>query len=127
MTKKPCLFCSFGSDGNDSAVFFVKDRYPVTPGHKLVIPRRHIESPFDMTEFEVKEAWFLIRHLRLALTLIDRSITGFNVGFNAGQSAGQTVTHAHVHVIPRRDGDTPNPQGGVRGVIPERMGYSDGS
>jgi diadenosine tetraphosphate (Ap4A) HIT family hydrolase len=76
-----------------------------------------------MSENEQRDAGALIRILKKRLSESDRAITGFNVGMNCGESAGQTIFHAHIHLIPRRDGDTPNPKGGVRGVIPSKMGY----
>jgi diadenosine tetraphosphate (Ap4A) HIT family hydrolase len=78
---------------------------------------------FSMTENERWDADALIRMLQKRLPESDRTITGFNVGINSGESAGQTIFHAHIHLIPRRDGDTPNPRGGVRGVIPGKMEY----
>jgi ATP adenylyltransferase len=76
-----------------------------------------------MTSREREEAQDLLRILRNKISNQDRSVTGFNMGTNCGESAGQTIWHAHIHLIPRRDGDTSNPRGGVRGVIPARMSY----
>ena len=76
-----------------------------------------------MTESEKEDASDLLRVLKKKLEEKDETITGFNIGMNSGESAGQTVMHAHIHLIPRRRGDTPNPRGGVRGVIPEKMSY----
>jgi diadenosine tetraphosphate (Ap4A) HIT family hydrolase len=76
-----------------------------------------------MTDQERRDAESLIRILKKRLSESDESITGFNVGMNCGESAGQTIFHAHIHLIPRRDGDTPDPTGGVRGVIPDKMSY----
>jgi diadenosine tetraphosphate (Ap4A) HIT family hydrolase len=105
------------------SVVAIKDQYPVSEGHLLVITRRHTPDYFTMSSKERAEAQDLLRILRNKIADQDRSVTGFNVGVNCGESAGQTVWHAHIHLIPRRDGDMPNPRGGVRGVIPERMGY----
>lgn len=101
----------------------VRDSFPVAEGHLLVIPRRHVAVPFDLTAEEARDVWGLVQELRRTMADEDSRIEGFNVGFNAGEVAGQTVGHAHIHLIPRRDGDTPNPRGGVRGVIPARMSY----
>ncbi|MGB8424188.1 MAG: HIT family protein [Desulfobacterales bacterium] len=101
----------------------LEDGFPVSDGHLLIVPKRHIADWFQMTERERREADDLIRVLRNRLLESDKSITGFNVGMNCGASAGQTIFHAHIHLIPRRDGDTPNPTGGVRGVIPDKMCY----
>ena len=122
-----CRFCP-GNIKNriveewDSMLAF-EDGFPVTIGHLLIVPKRHTPDWFLMTERERKEADDLIRVLRNRLSESDKSITGFNVGMNCGKSAGQTIFHAHIHLIPRRDGDTPNPTGGVRGVIPDKMCY----
>jgi len=105
------------------AVFAVEDAYPVAQGHALVIPRRHMPDYFSMTPVEMQDAECLLRQLRERLLKQDPTITGFNVGMNCGVSAGQTILHAHIHLIPRRDGDTPRPRGGVRGVIPDKMSY----
>jgi diadenosine tetraphosphate (Ap4A) HIT family hydrolase len=104
-------------------VFAIEDSYPVAKGHALVIPRRHTPDYFSMTPEETRDAGSLLRRLRKNLLEQDPTITGFNVGMNCGVSAGQTIQHAHIHLIPRRDGDTPHPRGGVRGVIPDKMSY----
>jgi diadenosine tetraphosphate (Ap4A) HIT family hydrolase len=122
-----CPFCAVIAGGAGQAgrelVAVVTDTSPVTEGHLLVMPVRHIADFFDMTEPEVREAYLALRELRLRLLADDPKITGFNVGTNCGPAAGQTVLHAHIHLIPRRVGDTANPRGGVRGVIPEKMSY----
>ena len=76
-----------------------------------------------MTEQERNDANNLIEILRKRLSEKDNSINGFNIGMNSGETAGQTIFHSHIHLIPRRTGDTPNPRGGVRGVIPDKMDY----
>jgi ATP adenylyltransferase len=122
-----CPFCETFSGSRLveelGSVVAIKDQYPVTDGHLLVITRRHTPDYFTMTSKERADAQDLLRILRNKIAEDDTSVTGFNVGANCGESAGQTIWHAHVHLIPRRDGDTPNPRGGVRGVIPEKMGY----
>jgi ATP adenylyltransferase len=104
-------------------IFAIKDGYPVTDGHLLLIPKRHFQDYFSINEKERTDAENLIRILQKRLSKKDPSITGFNIGINSGESAGQTIFHTHIHLIPRRDGDTPNPRGGVRGVIPDKMSY----
>lgn len=104
-------------------VWAIEDRYPVSEGHHLIIPKRHTPDWFSMTQHEHDHTGSLVRIIRNRLQDSDKSITGFNIGVNCGVSAGQTIFHAHVHLIPRRDGDTPDPSGGVRGVIPARMHY----
>ena len=122
-----CPFCEAFSGSRLveelGSVVAITDRYPVTDGHILVITRRHTPDYFTMTSNEREDAQDLLRILRNKIAEEDTSVTGFNVGVNCGESAGQTIWHAHIHLIPRRDGDTPNPRGGVRGAIPERMGY----
>ena len=105
------------------SVCAIEDRYPVTPGHYLVIPRRHTADWFTMTGAERRDAQQLLQILAEKLRAMDPLITGFNIGMNCGKSAGQTIYHAHLHLIPRRDGDTPDPAGGVRGVIPDKRRY----
>ena len=105
------------------SVWTFEDRNPVSPGHHLIVPKRHVPDWFSMTDEERRDADALILMLRNDLIASDPSITGFNIGMNCGRSAGQTIFHAHIHLIPRRDGDTPDPTGGVRGVIPDRMCY----
>jgi diadenosine tetraphosphate (Ap4A) HIT family hydrolase len=103
--------------------FVVLDAYPVSPGHSLVISRRHTTDVFDLTDGEVADILRLVRSTR---ERIDRTLrpTGYNVGVNVGTDAGQTVMHVHVHVIPRYGGDTIDPTGGVRGVIPGKARYT---
>jgi len=122
----PCRFCP-GKIRNlvvaelDS-VWAVRDRHPVSEGHHLIIPKRHAPDWFSMTERERRDAEALLLILKSRISA-DRTVTGFNIGMNCGESAGQTVFHAHIHLIPRRDGDTPQPRGGVRGAIPDKMSY----
>ncbi len=106
---------------NDLA-FAIRDRFPVTRGHSLVIARRTIATWFESTADERAAIFSLIDEIKIAL---DRELApdGYNVGFNAGEAAGQTVMHLHVHVIPRYRGDMDDPRGGVRGVIPEKQKY----
>jgi ATP adenylyltransferase len=122
-----CPFCADGfrknTEGETATVFAVRDRYPVTPGHTLIIPKRHVESFFDMAELERQEATELARVLRNRLLEGDPRIAGFNFGVNAGAAAGQTVMHCHMHLIPRRPGDVADPQGGIRGAVPNKMKY----
>ncbi len=122
-----CLFCCVQSQDRIVAeldtVYAMKDGHPVTEGHHLIIPKRHTIDFFAMTPQERDETSALLVLLQQKLLTDDSSITGFNIGMNCGESAGQSIFHAHTHLIPRRDGDTKKPQGGVRGVIPDKMGY----
>lgn len=107
----------------NGSVVAIRDLYPVTEGHLLILPKRHTADLFSMTSEERVQALELIDTMRCEAQLNDASILGFNVGVNCGRVAGQSVLHAHIHFIPRRAGDTPDPRGGVRGVIPHRMTY----
>lgn len=104
-------------------VVAIADAYPVAKGHTLVIPKRHVSEYFDLTDAERRDADNLLRSLLKRMSREDPTISGYNIGVNCGQSAGQTVFHVHYHLIPRRDGDTQNPRGGVRGVIPGKRAY----
>jgi ATP adenylyltransferase len=107
----------------NNSVWAMKDGYAVSEGHYLIFPKRHTLDWFSMSGNERRDADALIRIIKNRLSESDSTITGFNVGMNCGESAGQSIFHAHIHLIPRRDGDTPKPRGGVRGVIPGKMGY----
>lgn len=103
-----------------AAAFF--DGYPVSPGHCLVVPRRHEADFFALSRDEQAAVWALAAEVRAGLGA-DRPPDGYNIGINVGAAAGQTVGHAHLHVIPRYRGDVADPRGGVRWVIPERAAY----
>ena len=120
-----CPFCGLPEhriiDRNDRAVV-VRDAYPVTPGHTLVIPTRHVASFFDTTADEREALLSLLDGARAQLQAELRP-DGFNIGINDGRAAGQTVGHLHIHLIPRYAGDRDEPRGGVRWVIPEKAAY----
>ncbi len=126
-TIPDCVFCRKGEAGDvllkNELAFAIWDEYPVARGHTLVLPRRHVEDYFDLTAMELAAMEEMIRFHRKKLLEEDKTIQGFNVGVNSGKAAGQTVFHSHIHLIPRREGDTPDPAGGVRGVIPDKMHY----
>jgi ATP adenylyltransferase len=117
-----CVFCQ-KEYGEDDLAFVLDDGYPVTKGHSLIVPRRHVSDYFSLHGAEKNAIDRLLQQRRLQLIKSDPTITGFNVGINIGGSAGQTVAHVHVHLIPRRDDDMDNPRGGVRGVIPDKRMY----
>ena len=123
---KECIFCNLDESRveieNNLALSF-KDLYPVTEGHTLVIPKRHTQSFFDLNKDEKKAIFEILESQKEELVRKDKLITGFNIGINDGIDSGQTVTHCHVHLIPRRKGDMSDPRGGVRGVIPEKQSY----
>jgi diadenosine tetraphosphate (Ap4A) HIT family hydrolase/5-methylcytosine-specific restriction endonuclease McrA len=118
-----CPFCFTGEREillHNSLAIVLKDQYPVTDRHLLVLPRRHTPDYFELGTAEVRACTQLITEARAFLLKEDRSIRAFNIGVNCGVAAGQTVMHCHMHLIPRREGDSPNPRGGVRSVIPGR-------
>lgn len=124
--NEDCPFCNLRPDvelvcETATAVAFF-DSYPVSKGHLLIIPKRHVVNYFDLTIHEQRALWLVVNHCKKLLT--ERlHPDGFNVGINVGEAAGQSVFHVHIHLIPRYNGDVENPQGGVRGVIPEKMRY----
>jgi diadenosine tetraphosphate (Ap4A) HIT family hydrolase len=101
----------------------LRDAHPVTPGHRLIVPRRHVADLFQLHQPEINAIWDLLGECRSEILTEDPTIDGFNVGVNSGRVAGQTIFHVHVHLIPRRADDVPDPRGGVRGVIPEKQRY----
>ena len=123
-----CIFCSLDSsriEKESNLFFIIKDLYPVGEGHSLLIPKRHVQSFFDLTENETASLLKMLREQKQELSSADETITGYNVGINDGKDAGQTVMHCHIHLIPRRKGDMKDPEGGVRGVIPAKQKYYD--
>lgn len=120
--KAECLFCR-PEEGGDDLAYVLNDNYPVTKGHTLVVPRRHVADYFDLHQSERNAIDRLLHDQREMLIQDDKTITGFNIGINVGASAGQTVFHVHIHLIPRRLGDMDDPRGGVRGVIPGKKIY----
>ena len=122
---KSCAFCSLPpSRVIDSSQhgLVIRDAYPVSPGHTLIIPRRHTGSFFDLSAEERND---LLTLLDRAKTVLDAEFSsdGYNIGINDGAAAGQTVPHLHIHLIPRYTGDCPDPRGGVRWIVPEKADY----
>jgi ATP adenylyltransferase len=119
-----CIFCQHErpilAQSGLSVAFL--DNFPISNGHALVIPKRHVESLWEMTTDEYTDAFGLVRQVK---DIIQDKFQpqGFNVGVNCGQAAGQTVFHAHIHIIPRYAGDVENPRGGVRHIIPGKGNY----
>lgn len=125
-SSKGCPFCNLSTkvelvcETATAVAFF--DGYPVSKGHTLIIPKRHVANYFDLTDKEQQDLWHMVNHCK---TILEKRFhpDGFNVGINVNQAAGQSVFHVHIHLIPRYKGDVENPKGGVRGVIPRKQSY----
>ena len=121
----PCPFCTldpnriFISNGHAVAI---RDGFPISEGHTLIIPKRHIPSMFEATA-EEQAALFNLLGLARKQLLDELAADGFNIGINDGTAAGQTVMHLHIHLIPRYNGDQPDPRGGVRWIFPDKAVY----
>lgn len=119
-----CIFCNLDRPLLSESKFAIAflDSFPVSKGHAMIIPRRHIVTIWDMTPEEYEDAFNLVREVKNVLQK-QFDPQGFNVGVNCGEVAGQSVFHAHIHVIPRYAGDVPSPRGGVRNIIPGKGSY----
>jgi diadenosine tetraphosphate (Ap4A) HIT family hydrolase len=125
-SREPCPFCDTEARAilaESKYAIAIADAFPVSAGHSLVIPLRHVHDLFDLSADELADAFGLVGRIKEALQS-NLSPAGFNIGVNIGRDAGQTVMHAHVHIIPRYKGDVSDPFGGVRGVIPAKARYS---
>ena len=124
--NNPCLFCNVkesGSAHENELAYASYDSYPVSEHHCLVIPKRHIKDYFDLTNEELLACNNLIKIIKKEIVDKDKTVSGFNLGTNIGKVSGQSIYHCHFHLIPRREGDVENPQGGVRSVIPGKQYY----
>jgi diadenosine tetraphosphate (Ap4A) HIT family hydrolase len=124
--ERGCSFCNIPEGrivSENELCFAIRDLYPVTDLHTLIIPKRHVSDFFDLYQPERNASQMLLELERSEIMKADPTVTGFNVGTNSGEDAGQTVFHCHIHLIPRRKGDIENPRGGVRGVIPSKQRY----
>jgi diadenosine tetraphosphate (Ap4A) HIT family hydrolase len=122
-----CVFCEMPSDRiieQNELCYAVRDKFPVTPGHSLVLPKRHVADFFGVWQPERNGINSLLKKLEGRIRAEDPAVTGFNIGMNCGKDAGQTVLHCHVHLIPRRAGDVADPAGGVRHVVPGMGQYA---
>ena len=122
----PCPFCTLPTDramiAESATVYAIFDKFPVSKGHALVIPTRHVSNYFDLTLQEQTDCHILLNEVKAILQ--ERfNPDGYNVGINIHAAAGQTVPHAHIHLIPRYQDDVQEPRGGVRGVIPGKQSY----
>lgn len=121
-----CIFCALDRTrvvAENTVALAFRDAFPVTAHHSLIIPKRHVATYFALYTPERRGVENLLDQVRADILDHDRSVEGFNVGINDGEAAGQTIAHCHVHLIPRRAGDVPDPRGGVRGVLPGRAAY----
>jgi len=124
--NNPCLFCNVKASclaDENKLAYASYDSYPVTDLHCLIIPKRHIKDYFTLTDEEIIACNELIKKIKKEIEIKDDTVKGFNIGTNLGKVAGQSVMHCHIHLIPRREGDVKNPQGGVRSVIPLKQHY----
>lgn len=125
MDQGICPFCfpAPGEITRENELAYIRyDKYPVSPGHLLIIPKRHVSSLFEITMPEQQALWDLLYAAKQELDE-SRAPDGYNIGINDGPAAGQTIPHLHIHLIPRYTGDMTDPRGGVRGVIPEKQRY----
>jgi len=120
-----CFFCNLDPsriiDSNDLCIV-LRDDFPVSQGHTLVIPKRHVGSFFDLSAEERQALMALLESAKQALDTEYRP-AAYNIGVNDGPAAGQTVPHVHIHLIPRYEGDRDDPRGGVRWIMPEKAKY----
>ena len=124
--NNPCLFCNIKESGlakENNLAYASYDTFPVSEGHCLIIPKRHVKDYFDLSNEEIIACNDLIKGIKNEIIKKDSSVKGFNIGSNAGKISGQSILHCHIHLIPRRAGDVENPQGGVRSVIPSKQHY----
>ena len=126
MENNNCIFCNkekLNIIYEDDIFYVIRDAYPVTTDHTLIILNEHNKTYFDLRDKDIVQLNNIIKFQKDSLIGKDNSITGFNIGINQGETAGQTVMHLHIHLIPRRKGDIDDPRGGVRGVIPSKQKY----
>ena len=124
--NNPCLFCTARDVTRDNALAYAtRDTYPVSPGHTLIIPRRHCADFFELTPEELAACMELLVAEQRALAAAGKP-DGYNVGVNVGLAGGQSIHHVHLHLIPRYNGDHPRPQGGVRQILPSKADYPRG-
>lgn len=124
--EKDCLFCDVETErviSENELAYVIRDGFPVTEYHTLVIPKRHVATYFELGQAEINSINQLLQNEKQAIENLDATVTGFNIGINSGKSAGQTIFHCHIHLIPRRDCDVEDPKGGVRHVIPGKGNY----
>ena len=124
--NNPCLFCNVKESGvsyENQLAYASYDAYPVSKYHCLIIPKRHIKNSFELTNQEIIACHDLLKIVKEEIIKKDNNVKGFNYGTNIESVAGQSIFHCHFHLIPRREGDVENSQGGVRSVIPNKQHY----
>ncbi len=124
--NNPCIFCKIRKEElqfENKLAYSSTDSYPVSEFHSLIVPKRHVQTYFELTNEEIQACNELIMETKEKILKQDSGVKGFNIGTNAGKVAGQSIMHCHIHLIPRREGDVENPQGGVRSVIPKKQHY----
>ena len=124
--NNPCIFCDTQRQKiifENKLIYATYDSYPVSRFHSLIIPKRHIDNYFKLSQEELISINQIIHKIKNEIDSKDKSVKGFNIGTNSGKVAGQTIMHCHIHLIPRRKDDVINPQGGVRAVIPSKQHY----
>jgi len=125
--NNPCLFCTIKKEDiieENEFAYAAFDSYPVSSQHCLIVPKRHVKDYFELNNDEVTGCDQLIKKIKNQVEKNDKTVKGFNIGINSGKVAGQSIMHCHIHLIPRREGDVENPQGGVRGVISSKQHYT---
>ena len=125
--NNPCIFCNISEEElkfENELAYSSTDSYPVSKFHSLIVPKRHVQNYFELNNEEIHACNELILKTKEQILKQDSTVKGFNIGTNIGKTAGQTIMHCHIHLIPRREGDVKNPQGGVRSVIPLKQHYT---
>ena len=125
--NNPCIFCKIKKEElrfENELAYSSTDSYPVSNFHSLIVPKRHVKNYFEMNNKEIQACNELILKTKEQILKEDPTVKGFNIGTNVGKVAGQSIMHCHIHLIPRREGDVENPQGGVRSVIPLKQHYT---
>lgn len=124
--QNACLFCAPDQDRElvteSATVYAMLDKFPVSKGHTLIIPKQHVADYFDLTERTKTACWLVVDRVKMLLAQRFNP-DGFNVGINIGRAAGQTIPHLHIHMIPRYKGDVENPTGGIRNIITGKGDY----
>ncbi len=126
--KEYCLFCDRNNAEKhiiieENNLFYARwDNFPVSKGHAEIVPKKHIDSFFDLTDEEILQLFGLLKKVK---NIIQNKYNpgAFNIGINDGIAAGRTIHHLHIHIIPRYKGDVENPRGGIRHIIPGKGGY----